>query len=110
VGRKRAKEIWFLNRKYTAVEAREIGLVNEVVAGQVLMARAREIAAELMQRGPGALAALKSAFSARNTGVIGQARLGHDQLLSYYMTTEEHEELSDAFRGRREPDQTRFLS
>jgi naphthoate synthase len=109
VGRKRAKEMWFLNHKYTAVEAREIGLVNEVVAGPVLIGRTREIAAELKQRGPGALAALKSAFSARHTGVIGQARLGHDQLLTYYLTTQEHEELSDAFRDRREPDQTRFL-
>lgn len=110
IGRKRAKEMWYLNRKYTARQACAMGLVNEVVEAAHVLERAREIAAELKKRGPGALAALKSAFSARHTGVVGQARLGHDQLLTYYLTTEEHDELSSAFRAPRDPDQSKFLT
>ena len=109
VGRKRAKEIWYLNRKYTAEQALAMGLVNEVVPAERLLPRVREIAAELKQRGPGPLAAVKGAFSARHTGVVGQSRLAHDQMLTYYLTTEEHDELSRSFAERREPDTERFL-
>ena len=108
VGRKRAKELWYLNRKYTAEQAFSMGLVNEVVPQQGLMDRAREVAEELMSRGPQALAALKVAFSARHTGVLGQARMAHDLLLTQYLTTEEAEELSASFSDRRTPDQNRF--
>jgi naphthoate synthase len=108
VGRRRAKEIWYLNRKYSAAEALELGLVNEVVPAAQLMGRARELADELLQRGPGALAALKAAFSARHTGVAGQARVAHDLLLTHYLRTEESHELGKAFRERHEPDSSRF--
>lgn len=109
VGRKRAKEIWYLNHKYTAQQALGMGLVNEVVPAERLMPRVREIAEELKRRGPGPLAAVKGAFSARHTGVVGQSRLAHDQMLTYYLTTEEHDELAHAFAERREPDTERFL-
>jgi naphthoate synthase len=108
VGRKRAKEIWYLNRKYSAQQALDIGLVNEVVAGAELMDRAREMAEELLDRGPGALAGLKSAFSARHMGVLGQARMAHDVLLTQYLTTGEARELSTAFAERRAPDRDKF--
>jgi len=108
VGRKRAKELWYLNRKYDAEQALAMGLVNEVVPQAELMDRAREVAGELMARGPQALAALKVAFSARHTGVLGQARMAHDLLLTQYLTTQEAEELSSSFAERREPDQDRF--
>lgn len=109
IGRKRAKELWYLNRKYSAAQALDMGLVNEVVPADRLLARVREIADELRRRGPGPLAALKGAFSARHSGVGGQARLLHDQLLTYYLTTEEAAELSRAFAEKREPDIERFL-
>ncbi len=108
IGRKRAKELWYLNRKYPAKEALAMGLVNEVVPAGELMDRAREVAGELMARGPQALAALKVAFSARHTGVLGQARMAHDLLLTQYLTTEEAAELSASFSDRRAPDQGRF--
>ena len=108
IGRKRAKELWYLNRKYDAEQALAMGLVNEVVPQEELMARAREVAGELMARGPQALAALKVAFSARHTGVLGQARMAHDLLLTQYLTTQEAEELSSSFSERRAPDQDRF--
>ena len=108
IGRKRAKELWYLNRKYSAEQALAMGLVNEVVPQAELMDRAREVAGELMARGPQALAALKTAFSARHTGVLGQARMAHDLLLTQYLTTQEAEELSASFSERRAPDQDRF--
>lgn len=108
VGRKRAKELWYLNRKYSAEQALAMGLVNEVVSQESLMDRAHEVAAELMSRGPQALAALKTAFSARHTGVLGQARMAHDLLLTQYLTTEEAKELSTSFSERRPPDGDRF--
>ncbi len=108
IGRKRAKELWYLNRKYDAEQALAMGLVNEVVPRAELMDRAREVAGELMARGPQALAALKTAFSARHTGVLGQARMAHDLLLTQYLTTQEAEELSTSFSERRAPDQDRF--
>ena len=108
IGRKRAKEFWYLNRKYDAEQALAMGLVNEVVPQAELMDRARDVAGELMARGPQALAALKTAFSARHTGVLGQARMAHDLLLTQYLTTKEAEELSASFSERRAPDQDRF--
>lgn len=108
IGRKRAKEMWFLNRKYSADEALRMGLVNEVVPHERLAERGREVAAELVQRGGLALAGLKSAFSARHTGVVGQARISHDLLLTQYLTTREAAELSASFKERRAPDVDEF--
>jgi naphthoate synthase len=109
IGRKRAKEMWYLNRKYSASDALAMGLVNEVVDGPELQARAREIASELLTRSPLALGALKGAFSARHTGVIGAARMGHDQMLSLYLATSEAHEVNEAFNERRAVNPAAFL-
>ena len=108
IGRRRAKEMWYLNPKLTAEQAREIGLVNEVVPAGQALTRAEEVARELMNRGPGAIAALKSAFAGRHLGALGASRVGHDQLLTHYLTSEEAHELSAAFKERRDPDRSRF--
>jgi naphthoate synthase len=108
IGRKRAKEMWYLNRKYTAADALAMGLVNEVVPHGELVQRVGEIAEELKARGPQALAGLKAAFSARHTGVAGQARLAHDLLLTHYLLTQEAGELSTSFAEKRSPDQSQF--
>lgn len=108
IGRKRAKEMWYLNRKYSADEAQARGLVNDVVPPESLMEHALEVAAEICSRSPLAIGAMKTAFSSRHTGVAGQARLAHDQLLTLYLTTEEAHEVSDAFTERRAPDEKRF--
>lgn len=104
IGRKRAKEMWYLNRKYSAAQALSLGLVNEVVPADQLIGRANEVAAELLNRSPMALAALKAAFSAKHNGVAGQARMAHDQQLTLYLTTREARETSAAFGERRSPD------
>ncbi|GGJ65520.1 enoyl-CoA hydratase-related protein [Streptomyces brasiliensis] len=110
VGRKRAKEMWYLNRKYDAKQALAMGLVNEVVPAGQARDRAVELATEIATRSPMAIAGLKGAFSARHNGVSGQARMAHDQQLSYYLTTKEAHELSAAFSERREPDTEQFWS
>ncbi|MDG4834327.1 enoyl-CoA hydratase-related protein [Solwaraspora sp. WMMD1047] len=108
IGRKRAKEMWYLNEKYDAAEALAMGLVNEVVPHERLRERTREVAVALTRRGPQALAGLKAAFSARNTGVVGQARIAHDQLLRHYLVTEESAEMARSFRAKETPDPNRL--
>ena len=108
IGRKRAKEMWYLNRKYSAHEALAMGLVNEVVAGADLRGRVDAVVAELLGRGPQALGGLKAAFSGRHTGVVGQARMAHDLLLTQYLRTDEAREMSASFAERRAPDEKQF--
>ncbi|KAA9163297.1 crotonase [Amycolatopsis acidicola] len=108
IGRKRAKEMWYLNRKYSAQEAFARGLVNDVVPAADLLARARSVAREISSRSPLAIGGMKAAFSARHNGVSGQARMAHDQQLSLYLTTGEAHEMSNAFAERRAPDPERF--
>ena len=108
IGRRRAKEMWFLNKKYSAAEAVAMGLVNEIADGVGAVERAVEIAQDLRRRGPFAIASLKTAFSGRHTGVAGQARLAHDLLLTAYRGTEEAGEMSRSFEERRAPDRKRF--
>ena len=110
IGRKRAKEMWYLNRKYTAAQALAMGLVNEVVPAGQAVSRAQEVAAEIATRSPMAIGALKGAFSARHTGVIGQARMAHDQQLTLYLATREAHELGEAFAAKRRPDPEKFWS
>ena len=110
IGRKRAKEMWYLNRKYSAEQALVMGLVNEVVPAGEAVKRAQEVAEEIASRSPLAIGGLKGAFSARHHGVIGQARMAHDQQLTMYLTTQEAHEVSDAFAGKRTPDEGKFWS
>lgn len=108
IGRKRAKEMWYLNQKYTAEQACSMGLANEVVPAERLQERAGEVAQKIATRSPMAIGGLKAAFSARHNGVSGQARMAHDQQLSVYLTTQEAHEVSGSFAERREPDPARF--
>lgn len=108
VGRKKAKEIWMLNRKYSAADALAMGLINEVVEPAELRARVAEICDELSDRGPQALAAVKSSFHARHTGVSGLSRVALDLLTPSYYRSEESKELGRAFAAREKPDRKKF--
>jgi naphthoate synthase len=108
VGKKKAKEIWFLNERMSARDALEIGLINTVVPDDKLVEETRNMAEAVAQRGAFALAALKGAFVARHGGVSGLSRVSHDLLLRLYLDTEEAHELGDAFRGKRNPDTAKF--
>lgn len=108
VGRKKAKEIWMLNRKYSAAEALAMGLINEVVEASALRTRVAEICDELADRGPQALAAIKSSFHARHSGVAGLSRVALDLLTPNYYRSEESKELGRAFGARQKPDRKKF--
>jgi naphthoate synthase len=108
IGRKRAKEMWYLNKKYSADEAVGMGLANEVVPVGQALTRAIELAQEISTRSPLALGGMKAAFSARHNGVSGQARMAHDQQLTLYLQTQEAHEVSEAFSERRQPKTERF--
>ena len=110
IGRKRAKEMWFLNRKYSAAEALALNLVNEVVSAAELRSRATELAGQIAERSPIAIGALKASFSGRHNGVSGQARLAHDGYLTAYLMTGEAHEVNAAFAGHRPPNPDLFWS
>src|SRR5690349_4086363 len=108
VGKKKAKEIWFLNPRMSAREAMEIGLINKVVPDDKLAEETQKMAEAVAERGAFALAALKGAFVARHGGVSGLSRVSHDLLLRLYLDTDESKELGEAFRGKRTPDPDKF--
>lgn len=110
VGKKRAKEIWFRNPKMSADQAREFGLVNQVVPDGQLREETRKLALEIADRGSFALASVKAAFNARHGGVSGLSRMAHDLLLRAYLPSGEAKELSGAFAERRPPDSSKFGS
>jgi naphthoate synthase len=107
VGVRKAKEIWFLCRLYSADEALEMGLVNEVVPTAELertyVAWGREMAA----LSPLSLRLLKASFNAAEDGLAGLQQLSHDATLLFYMT-EEGQEGRDSYTERRRPDFSRF--
>lgn len=107
VGEKRAREIWYLCRRYTAQEALDMGLVNAVVPPEQLEPTVMAWARELLQRSPTALRFLKHAFNADTDHVYGIQNLAHGANALYY-ATEEGREGTQAFLERREPDFARF--
>ena len=107
VGLKKAKEIWFLCRKYSADEALEMGLVNTVVPHDQLDAEVDKWCAELLAKSPTALKMLKYAFHAETDGVVGITNLGVGGLSLFY-DTEESLEGRNAFMEKRPPDFSKF--
>ena len=107
VGPKKAKEMWFLCRLYTAEEALEMGLVNEVVPLAELEAETVRWCREMLERSPFALRLLKASFHAHEDGFAGIQQLAHDANLLFY-GSEEAQEGRDAYREKRKPDFSQF--
>jgi naphthoate synthase len=107
VGQKKAREIWFLCRKYDATEALEMGLVNTVVPVASLEREGVAWAREILQKSPLAIRLLKSGFNAELDGQAGIQELAGNATLLYYMS-EEAKEFHAAQRGKRKPDSRRF--
>jgi naphthoate synthase len=103
VGEKRAREIWFLCRQYSAADAERWGLVNAVVPGAALMDTAREWAAEVCALSPTALRFLKTSFNADTEQHAAFASMGR-ATVDLYMQTEEAKEGLRAFVEKRPPD------
>jgi 2-ketocyclohexanecarboxyl-CoA hydrolase len=102
VGEKRAREIWYLCRRYTAKEALEMGLVNAVVPHDQLDDEVNRWCAELVERSPTAIAIAKRSFNADTEHQRGIGALGFEALALYYRT-EESKEGGKAFREKRKP-------
>lgn len=107
VGEKKAREIWYLADRYSAAEAREMGLVNKVVPPEQLEEEVMSWARKLMQRSPTALRFLKHSFNADTDHVYGIQNLAHGANALYY-GTEECKEGTEAFKEKRSPDFSRF--
>ena len=107
IGEKRAREIWYLCRQYTAQEALEMGMVNKVVPFEQLEAETVQWAKEMLQFSPTALRFMKASFNAATDGLAGIQQLAGDATLLYY-TTDEAKEGRDAFKEKRAPDFTQF--
>jgi naphthoate synthase len=107
IGEKRAKEVWFLCRRYDAETALGWGLVNAVVPLAELEAETLRWCHEMLRMSPLALRLLKAGYNAGVDGIAGVQQLAGDATLLYYMT-EEAREGRDAFVDKRDPDFSRF--
>ncbi len=103
VGQKKAREIWYLCRQYTADEALEMGLVNKVVPVEELEAEGWQWAQEILDKSPLAIRILKSAFNCDVDGQTGLQQLAGNATLLFYMT-EEGQEGKNAYLEKRKPD------
>jgi naphthoate synthase len=102
VGHKKAREIWFLCRRYSAAQALEMGLVNAVVPVASLEAEGLRWAGEILASSPLAIRCLKSAFNADADGQAGIQELAGNATMLYYMSAEARE-FHRAQREKRRP-------
>ncbi|MEO7104550.1 MAG: 1,4-dihydroxy-2-naphthoyl-CoA synthase [Gemmatimonadaceae bacterium] len=107
VGHKKAREIWYLCRQYSAQEALDMGLVNTVVPLAQLHDEAMQWAREIMLKSPTAIRFLKASFNVDTDGQAGLQQLAGDATLLYYLT-EEAKEGKNAFLEKRPPDWSKF--
>ncbi|MBQ2002445.1 MAG: 1,4-dihydroxy-2-naphthoyl-CoA synthase [Bacteroidaceae bacterium] len=103
VGQKKAREIWFLCRLYSAAEALEMGLVNKVVPYNQLEDEVVDWAKTMMKRSPIALRMIKAGLNAELDGQAGIQELAGDATMLYYFT-DEAQEGGKAFLEKRDPD------
>src|ERR1700685_1875624 len=107
VGPKKAKEIWFLCRQYSAEGAPPMGLFNPSVPVERLEAETVQWCNEMLALSPFALRLLKASFNAAEDGLSGIQQLAHDANLLFY-GSEEAQEGRDAYKEERRPDVSRF--
>jgi naphthoate synthase len=103
VGQRKAREIWFLCRRYGADEALGMGLVNAVVPLDQLQAEGVRMAREVLQHSPTAIRCLKAAFNAETDGLAGIQELAGQATHLFYRPNEALEG-RNAFLEKRDPD------
>jgi len=103
VGEKKAREIWYLCRRYSAQEALDMGLINKVVPEADLDAEVEQWCQEIAERSPTAIAIAKRSFNADSENIRGIANMGFQTVALYY-DTDEAKEGGNAFREKRKPD------
>jgi naphthoate synthase len=107
VGQKKAREIWFLCRQYSAHEALQMGLVNRVVPLDLLEDETLRWCRDILANSPTAIRCLKAALNADCDGQAGLQELAGNTTLLFYMT-EEGQEGRNAFVEKRKPDFSKF--
>ncbi|MFD6950452.1 1,4-dihydroxy-2-naphthoyl-CoA synthase [Nocardiopsis sp. TSRI0078] len=107
VGLKKAREIWYLCRQYSAQEALDMGLVNTVVPLADLEKETVSWAREMLEKSPLALRMVKGAINAVSDGAAGMQQFAGDATMLYYMS-EEAQEGRDAFKEKRRPEFDKF--
>ncbi|XP_012085403.1 1,4-dihydroxy-2-naphthoyl-CoA synthase, peroxisomal [Jatropha curcas] len=107
IGPKKAREMWFLARFYTASEAEKMGLVNTVVPLDSLEQETIKWCRQILRNSPTAIRVLKSALNAVDDGHAGLQELAGNATLIFY-GTEEGNEGKTAYMQRRRPDFSRF--
>lgn len=103
IGEKRAREVWFLCRRYSARDALAMGMVNAVVPDTELDAEVARWCAEIVDKSPTAIAIAKRSFNADTAAIIGIADMGM-QALSMYYQTDESKEGVQALKEKRKPE------
>ena len=107
VGQKKAREIWFMCRQYSAAEAERMGMVNKVVPQEQLEDEVVAWAEVMMQHSPLALRMIKAGLNAELDGQAGIQELAGDATMLYYML-DEVQEGGRAFLEKRKPDFSKF--
>ncbi len=107
IGQKKAREIWFLCRQYSAEQAEEMGMVNTVVPLKDLESEALQWSREILSKSPIALRFIKAGLNAELDGQAGVQVLAGDATMLFYMT-EEGSEGKNAFIEKRKPDFSKF--
>ena len=102
VGEKKAREMWYLCRRYKAREALAMGLVNAVVPDAELDAEVDRWCSELLDRSPTAIGIAKASFNADSEAIRGISSLGFKAVQLYYQT-DEAKEAGRSFREKRKP-------
>jgi 2-ketocyclohexanecarboxyl-CoA hydrolase len=108
IGEKKAREVWYLCRRYTAQEALAMGLCNRVVPDDQLDAEVRAWCDEILEKSPTALAIAKRSFNADTASIAGLASLGLQAVALFYHTPESKEGV-EAFKEKRKPDFRKFV-
>jgi len=107
VGQKKAREIWFLCRQYSAADALQMGLVNRVVPLAEVEQETLTWCREMLANSPMALRFLKAAMNADCDGQAGLQELAGSATLLFYLS-EEGKEGKQAFLEKRRPDYKKF--
>jgi naphthoate synthase len=107
IGQKRAREIWFLCRQYTAAEAYEMGIVNAVVPLADLEVETVQWCREILTMSPMALRMVKASLNATDDGLAGLQQLAGDATLLFYQT-EEAQHGRDSYVRKEKPNFSQF--